>query len=146
MNSGRKESGQGTLEFLLVLIVLIMLFFGSVELARGVAIYSALNSSVGVATRSISLDPSQWSWATQVVDESIENNIMGQGSASDPTLTAYDSAGTSLTGTQLGALGFGDTFRLEGVVTYTPWLPMITGNGQEIAIRVSHWGIVERYP
>ena len=146
MSLGRKESGQGTLEFLLILIVFVMLFFGAVELTRGVAIYSALNSSVGVATRAISLDPSQWSWATQVVDDGITNNIMGQGSASDSTLTAYDSAGASLTSAQLDALGFGDTFRLEGVVTYTPWLPMVSGNGQEITVRVSHWGIVERYP
>jgi len=51
-----------------------------------------------------------------------------------------------LTSGQLAALGFGETFRLQAETTYTPWLPLITGGGQEITITVSHWGIVERYP
>jgi len=66
--------------------------------------------------------------------------------ATTPSVQVFNNAGTALTSGQLAALGFGETFRLQAETTYTPWLPLITGGGQEITITVSHWGIVERYP
>ncbi|MBC8504339.1 MAG: pilus assembly protein [Chloroflexi bacterium] len=142
----RLSSGQAALEMLLVLLILVPLLFGGIELARGVGIRHSLDSGVGVAARAISLDPSQWSWATQVIEDSVTNNVLGGGTASTPTVRAFNDAGTQLNSGQLAALGFGETFRLQAETTYTPWLPLITGGGQGITIRVSHWGIVEKYP
>ncbi|MBC8507900.1 MAG: pilus assembly protein [Chloroflexi bacterium] len=140
------QTGQAALEMLLVLLILVPLLFGGIELARGVGIRHSLDSGVGVAARAISLDPSQWSWATQVIEDSVTNNVLGGGTASPPTVQVFNDAGTELTSGQLAALGFGETFRLQAETTYTPWLPLVTGGGQAIAIRVSHWGIVEQYP
>jgi len=131
---------------LLVLLILVPLLFGGIELARGVGIRHSLDSGVGVATRAISLDPSQWSWAVQIIEDSVTNNVLGSGMAATPTVQVFNGAGTQLNSSQLATLGFGETFRLQAETTYTPWLPLITGGGHEITIRVSHWGIVEKYP
>ena len=140
------QKGQAALEMLLTLLILVPLLFGGIELARGVGIRHSLDSGVGVASRALSLDPAQWSWATQVIEDSVSDNVLGGGTASTPTVRAFNGAGTQLNSGQLAALGFGETFRLQAETTYTPWLPLITDGGQEITIRISHWGIVEKYP
>ena len=144
--SPRAQHGQAALEMLLVLLILVPLLFGGIELARGVGIRHSLDSGVGVAARAISLDPSQWNWAVQVIEDSVTNNVLGGGTATTPTVRVFNDAGTELTSGQLAALSFGETFRLQADTTYTPWLPLVTGGGQAITIRVSHWGIVEQYP
>ena len=140
------QRGQASLEMLLVLLILVPLLFGGVELARGVGIRHSLDSGAGVASRALSLDPTQWSWATQVIQDSVANNVLGGGTASTPTVRAFNGAGTQLSSGQLASLGFGETFRLDATTTYTPWLPLVPGGGQQVTITVSHWGIVEKYP
>jgi len=130
---------------LLVLLILIPLLFGGIELARGVGIRHSLDSGVGVASRALSLDPAQWSWARQVIQDSVTYNVLGGGTATAPTVRAFNSAGTQLSSGQLASLGFGETFRLEAATTYTPWLPLVSGGGRQVTIIVSHWGIVEIY-
>ncbi|MBC8507781.1 MAG: hypothetical protein H8D34_23180 [Chloroflexi bacterium] len=142
----RLSSGQATLEMLLALLILVPLLFGGIELARGVGIRHSLDSGVGVASRALSLDPAQWSWATQVIEDSVKNNVLGGGTTSTPTVRAFNDAGTQLSSGQMASLGFGETFRLEATTTYTPWLPLVSGGGQQVSITVSHWGIVEKYP
>ncbi len=146
VRSRQSESGQATLEILLALLVLIPLFFGSVELTRGVGIWLSLNSDVGVAARTLSLDPSQWNWSVQLIQDGVKNNVLGGSSVTTPTVQAFNSAGTELSSTQLAALGFGEAFRIQASTTYTPWLPLVSGGGVPVTIRVSHWGIVEKYP
>ena len=140
------QRGQAALEMLLVLLILVPLLFGGIELARGVGIRHSLDSGVGVASRALSLDPAQWSWARQVIQDSVTYNVLGGGKATAPTVRAFNSAGTQLSSGQLASLGFGETFRLEAATTYTPWLPLVSGGGRQVTIIVSHWGIVERYP
>lgn len=140
------QNGQASLEMLLALLILLPLLFGGIELTRGVGIRHALDSGVGVAARALSLDPTQWDWARQVIQDSVEDNVLGGGSASQASVKVFNESGTEISSSGLAALDFGDSFRLESSVSYTPWLPLIEGGGNEIVIRVSHWGIVERYP
>jgi Flp pilus assembly protein TadG len=140
------ESGQAVLEFLLVLMILAPLLFGGIELARGVGIRHALDSGVGVATRALSLDPTQWSWAATVISQSVTGNPLGGGAGTTnaPVVKVYNAGGTEISATTLASLPFGSAFRLAASVTYTPDVPLV--GGQMVTIRVSHWGIVERYP
>jgi len=139
-----REKGQASLELILVLMILVPLLFGGIELARGVGIRHALDSGVGVATRALSLDPSQWSWATSVINQAVTGNLLGGGSVSTPVVTVYNAGGSAISAGALASLPFGAAFRLEAVVTYTPEITLV--GGQTIIIRVSHWGIIERYP
>ncbi|MBU2609857.1 MAG: pilus assembly protein [Chloroflexi bacterium] len=140
----RSERGQAVLEFLLVLMILVPLLFGGIELARGVGIRHALDSGVGVAARALSLDPTQWSWANSVISQAVSGNPLGGGSVSAVTVTAYNAGGSAITSGALASLPFGAAFRLAASVTYTPIIPLV--GRQTVTIRVSHWGIVERYP
>jgi len=139
-----REKGQASLELILVLMILVPLLFGGIELVRGVGIRHALDSGVGVATRALSLDPSQWSWAASVINQAVTGNLLGGGSVSTPVVTVYNAGGSAISAGALASLPFGAAFQLEAVVTYTPEITLV--GGQTIIIRVSHWGIIERYP
>ena len=60
------------------------------------------------------------------------------------TVSVYNASGTQISSSALAALPFGAAFRLEASCTYTPEIVLV--GGQTVTIRVSHWGIVERYP
>ncbi len=138
------QKGQASLEFLLILLILVPLLFGGIELARGVGIRHAMDSGVGVATRALSLDPAQWSWATSVISQAVTDNPLGGGAVSAVTVKVYNAGGSEIGSSGLAALPFGSAFRLEASCTYTPEIPLVGGTA--VTIRVSHWGIVERFP
>jgi hypothetical protein len=139
-----KESGQAVLEMLLVLLILVPLFFGGIELARGVAVRHALDGATGLAVRALSLDPAAWEWAREIVWQEVDENVLGESGIGSPELEVYDSSGALLSPGALAGLPFGTPFRLEGQLSFTPQLPLIPA--QTIQVQVSHWGIVERYP
>ncbi len=138
------QRGQAVLEFLLVLMILVPLLFGGIELARGVGIRHALDSGVGVARRALSLDPAQWDGSVSVINQAVSGNPLGGGSVSAVQVTAYNAGGSVINSSALASLPFGAAFRLAASVTYTPVIPLV--GGQAVTIRVSHWGIIERYP
>jgi len=131
-------------ELLLALIILVPLLLGGIELARGVGIRHSLDSGAGVAARALSLDPTQWTWATNTINQAVQDNILGGGSVGAVTVKVYNAGGSQITSSALASLPFGSSFRLEASCTYTPEIALV--GGQTVTIRVSHWGIVERYP
>ena len=144
MNETR-ERGQSVLELMLALPVIAGLLFGGVELARGVGLRSALDSGVSVAARTLSLDPAQWSWAVQAIQDSLDANPLGDsGNVGALSVTAYDAAGNTLSPAALAGLPFGTRFRLAASVEYTP--DFLLFSSHTVTIRVEHRGIVERYP
>ena len=143
-SGSRAQKGQAVLELLLVLFILVPLLFGGIELARGVSLRHSLSSGVLVAVRSLSLEPTTWSWSNTVIHQSISENVLGSGNASIPTIQAYSSSGGAISPATLAGLPFGTPFRLEASLNYTPDIPLL--GGTPITIRVSHWSIVERYP
>lgn len=140
----KRESGQSVLEFMLALLVLVPLLIGGIELSRGVGIRQALDSGTFIASRALSLEPGEWNWATSTIQAALNDNILGGGSVSAPTVRIYDHSGTEITSNELQNLPFGAQFRLESEVGFTPDIPLVGGSA--ITIRVSHWSIVERYP
>ncbi len=141
---GRSSRGQASVELVLVLLILVPLLLGGIELARGVGIRHSLDSGTGVAARALSLDPSQWSWATGIINQAVSGNLLGGGSVGPVTVRVYDAGGLQITAAALAALPFGSSFRILASCTYTPWIPLV--GGSTVTIRVSHWGIIERYP
>ena len=138
-----KQRGQASVELVLVLLILVPLLLGGIELARGVGIRHSLDSGVSVATRAVSLDPAQWVWSTSAINQAVQNNILGGGSVGAVSVRVYSISGSQINPNALATLPFGTAFRLEASCTYTPEIALI--GGQTVTIRVSHWGIVERY-
>jgi Flp pilus assembly protein TadG len=138
----RDKRGQASVEALIVLVLLGLLIFGGIELSRGVAIRQALDSGAGAAVRALSLDPGQWSFATNVIQQSADQNMMGAG----PTVSVqvYDAANNVRSSAWLSGSPFGTAFVLEASAPFQADIPFLPVSA--IIIRVRHWGIVERYP
>jgi hypothetical protein len=133
--------GQAMLEILIVLIFLIPLIFGGIELSRGVAVRSALDSGVGVAVRGLAINPDQWVWAANVVAQTVQQNVFGSAGVGTAHLEAYNGAGGRIDA-DIDLLSYGAPFYLEGWVEYTPQIPLM--NLSTLTIRVRHYGVMER--
>lgn len=138
----KDNQAQASVEALLVLMLLALLVFGGVELSRGVAIRQALDSGCGAAVRALSLDPGQWSFAGNLVEQSVQQNVMGAGPA--VSVQVYDSANTPRSSAWLSGSPFGTVFILEASAPFQTDIPFLLDSA--VTIRVRHWGIVERYP
>jgi Flp pilus assembly protein TadG len=138
----RSNTGQASVEALLMLMILGLMIFGGIELSRGVAIRQALDSGTGAAVRAVSLDPTQWSFATNIIQQSVNQNIMG----TEPTVSVqfYDSTGSPRSQAWLSGSPFGTAFILESSAPFQANIPFLRDSA--VTIRVRHWGIVERYP
>jgi Flp pilus assembly protein TadG len=142
LGRSRTESGQASVEALLVLMILGLLIFGGIELSQGVAVRQALDSGTSAAARSLSLDPTQWGFASNVVQQSVDQNVMGASPA--VTVQVYDGTGNLRSAAWLSGSPFGTAFILESSAPFEASIPFLPGSA--ISIRVRHWGIVERYP
>ena len=102
------SKGQAAVEALLVLMVLALVIFGGIELSRGVAMRQALDSSAGAAVRALSLDPTQWSYAKNLIQEGTNQNVMGTVEAT--TIQVFDAAGTPRSSAWLSGSPFTTAF------------------------------------
>ncbi|MBI4927984.1 MAG: pilus assembly protein [Anaerolineae bacterium] len=140
---GKEDNrAQASVEALLVLMLLALLVFGGVELSRGVAVRQALDSGCGAAVRALSLDPGQWSFAGNLIQQSVQQNVMGAGPV--VSVQVYDSANTPRSSAWLSGSPFGTVFILEASAPFQADIPFLPNS--PMSIRVRHWGIVERYP
>lgn len=138
------ERGTGTVEALFVILVLSVLFFGAVELGRGIAVKHTLDAGVGRAARGLSVRPEDWEWAVGVVRAEVNANILGGGLGDAVLVQAFDSNGQPLSPGALAALPFGAEFRLRAEVPFQAAVPFTPLDGRVIA--AEHIQLVERYP
>lgn len=136
------QAGQVAVEALLVVIMFGLLIFGGIELSRGVAIRQALDSGTGAAVRALSLDPAQWEFATDLIQKSVNLNVMG--TQPPATIQVYDGGNTLRSSAWLSGSPFGTCFVIETAVPFQTDIPFLPDSA--VTIRVRHWGIVERYP
>jgi Flp pilus assembly protein TadG len=136
------KSGQAAVEALLAVMILGLLIFGGIELSQGVAVRQAMDSGAGAATRALSLDPAQWSFATNLIQQSVNQNVMGASPA--VTVSIYDTSNTKRSSAWLSGSSFGTGFIVEASVPFQANIPFLPASAT--TIRVRHWGIVERYP
>ena len=136
------QKGQASIEVLLVLMILVLVIFGGIELSRGVAVRQALDSGTGIAARALSLDPTQWNFAENAVQQAVSQNVMGEGPS--VSMQVFDAANNLRSSAWLSGSSFGTAFLLESEVPFQADIPFLPAPA--ITIRVRHWGIVERYP
>ena len=136
------RDGQASLEVLIVLILLIPLIFGAFALSRGVAIKSALDSGVAVAVRALSLDPTNWTFASNAVTMTVAQNVFGGSGLGPIHFEAYNSSGVQLFESTFDDLVLGDGFYIVAWVQYGPQVPLLPL--APITLRARHYGIVER--
>ena len=138
----RDARGQASVEALLVLMILALVIFGGIELSRGVAMRQALDSGAGAAVRALTLDPSQWNFAGNIVQQGVNQNVPG--AKPSASLKVYDASGVLRSSAWLSGSPFGTSFVLEASAPFQADIPFLFE--PLVTIRVRHWGIVERYP
>ena len=138
------EQGQGAATLFLAVMALALLFFGAVELARGVMIRQVMDTGVVTAVRGLSIDPSRWGWAVDTIRAEVDANILGGGLGSQVAVTPYDENGVPLTPAGLDALQFGAGFSVRAEVPFQAAVPFMNLPGRIIAVQ--HGRLVERYP
>jgi hypothetical protein len=134
--------GQATIEMLVVLLMLVPLIFGAFELARGVAIHSALDSGTNIAVRALSLDPTQLIFAHDAVDNAVSTNIMGDSGVGTPTITPVSPSNPNGPAIALSNVHFGEAFCIRSRVDFTPSIPFLAP--QTIPMQVVHCAVMER--
>lgn len=142
LGRNRDPRGQAAVEALLVLMILVLVIFSGIELSRGVALRQALDSGAGAAVRALALDPSQWAFAGTILQQGVDQNILGVKPAA--ALKVYDASGTLRSSAWLSGSPFGTAFILEGSAPFQADIPFLSE--PLVTIRVRHWGMVERYP
>jgi hypothetical protein len=123
-------------------MILALVIFGGIELSRGVAMRQALDSGAGAAVRALALDPSQWTFAGNIVQQGVNQNVPG--AKPSTSLKVYDASGALRSSAWLSGSPFGTSFVLEASAPFQADIPFLSE--PLVTIRVRHWGIVERYP
>ena len=142
-SSPADERGQASVELVLVLTVLMILLFGAISLAQGVAVKHALDIATEKATRLLSIDPKSYDAAEALIRSEVEASWLGHGYGALVNIALFDAlTGAPLTASDLGASAFGFQFRLETSVPFQADIPLLNLTGRTLT--VSHWGIVER--
>lgn len=142
LDPSHARPGQAAVEALLVLMIFALVIFGGIELSQGIALRQALDSGCGAASRALSLDPSRWTFAETLVQQSVDENTLGVGAP--VSLQVSDSANNPRSAAWLSGSPFGTAFVVEASAPFQTGIPFLPDAA--ITIRVRHWGIVERYP
>ncbi|WP_347245499.1 TadE/TadG family type IV pilus assembly protein [Thermogutta sp.] len=139
------ERGQGTAELLFVLLVLVLLLFGMVEIARGVSIRHALDVSTEKAARVLSINPADYDYATSLIRTEVNGSILGGGYGDRVVIQLRDAvSGAEISPADLATLGFGYRFVVEATVPWQPNIPFLSNPARTLS--AMHFGIVESFP
>lgn len=139
----REERGQGTAEVLFVILVLTLLLFGAVELARGVFLKHALDVATEKAARVLSINPADYAFAESLIRAEVSGSVGGYGDR--VTVRLRDAAtGAEISPADLDAAGFGFRFVVEAEVPWQPSIPFLSNPARVLS--AMHFGIVERFP
>ena len=126
----RRKTGQGAIETLFVVLILALLFFGAVEMGRGVLLKHALDVGSEKAARMLSINPADFSTAEWAIRTEVDANLLGSGYGSQVVVRLYD-AGTlvTITPAELAAAPFGYRFLVGVELAYQADVPFSASRG-----------------
>ncbi len=136
----KEETGQATLELLLVLAVLVALLFGALDFARIYSASHALHNGAAVAARQIALAPDGWETALGGVQTAVEHSLFG--GPGEPVACAVYDGGGHIVNPEF--LPFGSRFSVSCTLAFQARIPFVpTDPG---VLRAVHHEVMERYP
>jgi len=141
----REEGGQGTVEILLVLLVLLPILFGAFSLAQGIILKHNLDVSVEKAARVLSVNPSDYNYAEYLIRSEVDGGLLGAGYGQRVVIRLYDAVThAEISSADLAGAGFGYRFVVRAEVPWRADIPFLSSGPQTIS--VLHFGMVERFP
>ena len=144
MNRQYTHRGQASLELLLALLVLIPLFFGGWELARGISLRQALDSGADLAAQALSLDPTDTQYADWVIHEQVRRSALCPGCADQVQWCVAVESGQCVTPSPSTIpTDFGTNFVVQACVPFTPSVPLAPLAPTRVC--TSYFGKVEQW-
>jgi Flp pilus assembly protein TadG len=141
----KRDSGQGVVETLFIVLILAVLFFGAFELSRAVILKHSLDVATEKAARLLSIAPSDYATADALIRDEVDGNILGGGYGAAVHVYLIEAgSGAVITDVDLANAPFGYRFWVAADVDWAEhvtFLPVETRT-----IFAMHQGIVERYP
>lgn len=125
------EHGIAAVEMVFFLVIFVLVFFGSVELAREISVKHALDVGTYRAARYLSLVPSDAATARTMIQTELDNNVLG-------------GAGTAQMDVDMACATFQCLFSVTAQVPYQPIIPLMVFAPKTLT--VSHAQSIEAYP
>ena len=127
------RNGSVSLETTFFIIISALLFFGAVELGRGISVKHSMDVGCYRAARYLSFNPSDTVTAEQMIRDEVDNNILG-GSYGDDLVVIIDMPSTS----------FQTEFTVSASVDYQASVPFLSLS--LATLQAIHYNVVEAYP
>lgn len=141
----RGENGQGTVETLFVVFVLMLLLFGSIELSRGIFLKHALDVATEKAARVLSINPSDYDYAEELIRTEVNGSVLGSGYGDQVVVRLLDAMSQAeISSADLSTANFGYRFVVRAEVPWQPSIPFLSNPSRVLS--AMHFGIVERFP
>jgi hypothetical protein len=134
------ERGQGTLELLLALGLLVALLVGALSLGQGYSARHALDNATAIAARQIALNPGAWGDALKGVGLAVAASLWG-GAADEVSCAVYDSGGALVDPTYLP---FASRFSVTCSAPFQAQISFVPTSPRTLT--VTHYEVMERYP
>jgi Flp pilus assembly protein TadG len=139
------KSGQGTVEWVILILVFAIVMFGAFEMAQGVGLKHQLDVGAEKAARQLAINPSDYAAAERTIRAEVDANFLGGGYGSQVIIGLYDAdtlAGISPA--QLATAPFGYRFLVAVQLDWQAFIPFVDlGNRTLTCV---HQGTVERIP
>jgi Flp pilus assembly protein TadG len=141
----RRKIGQGAIEILLVVLILALVFFGAVELGRGVGLKHQLDVGTEKAARQLSINPSDYATPEGTIRAEVDGNFLGSGYGSQVVVSLCDAQTLAfIAPADLAAAPFGYRFLVIARLDWQPLVPFVSLDSRTLT--AVHQGIVERFP
>lgn len=126
-----RDEGAVAVEMLFFLLVFVIAFFGSVEMAREISVKHALDVGTYRATRYLSIVPGDQATARAMIQGELDNNVLG-------------GAGNVQMSVDMPSTAFQSVFSVTAEVAYQPAVPLMVFAPK--TLRVIHSQSIEAYP
>ncbi len=137
------ERGQGSVETLFILMVLVVTLFGAFELGQGVMLKHALDVSTEKGARLLSINPADFTTAEATIRREVDANLLGGGYGSQVSVRLYDAATlTEISPAALTNAALGYRFLLTAELTWQAHVPFTPLSPR--ALQAGHHGVVDR--
>lgn len=139
------RAGQGTVEWVILVLVFAVLTFGAFEIAQGVGLKHQLDVGTEKAARQLAINPNDFSTAERTIRAEVDGNFLGGGYGNQVTIGLYDADTlASLSPAQLATAPFGYRFLVGVQLDWQAFIPFMNlGNRTLTSV---HQGTVERIP
>ena len=138
-----REHGQASVELVLALTLLLIVVFGAFSLGQGVAVKHALDVATEKAARLLSIAPTDFWTADQIIRREVDANVLGGGYGAQVRISLADAdTGAPLTDSDLAQAAFGYRFLVVAEVPFQASVPLLTLTGR--TLMTAHYGLVDR--